>query len=93
VVIPDYFENLFSAPRRMLATQFEQLGDDLRIGLVREVVWFSGKVFEGARSIVYIAFDPFISGFAGDLITLAKLCDGESLFRKISDELNFLIHR
>lgn len=93
VAIVDYLKDLFSAPGRMLTTQFEQLGYDLRIGLVGEVVWFSGKVLEGAWSIINIAFNPFIAGFARDLITLAKLRQRESLFRKISDELNFLVHR
>ena len=86
-------EDLFATPGRMLAAQFQQCDDNLRIGFIREVVGFARKVFEGTGSVFNISFDPFVSSLARNLIPLAEFGDGEALFRKIGDELNFLVHR
>jgi hypothetical protein len=80
VLAMGYLEDLLPAPGRKLAAQFKQLGDDLRIGFVGGVVWFSGKVLESAWSVIHIAFDPFIACLARYLIALAKFREREPLF-------------
>jgi hypothetical protein len=53
----------------------------------------SGLILEGTGSFVHIAIDLFVSGFARNIVALAKFGEGKSLSSKVGDELNFLVHR
>jgi hypothetical protein len=73
-------EDLFTAPRGMLVPYFQEHIHNLGISFVGGMTGFSGKVLEGAWSIFDVTFDPFVSGLAGYLITLAKLSEREYIF-------------
>jgi hypothetical protein len=77
----------------MLSPQIQQQGYDLRIGLDGEMMRGSGELFESPRSVFKVAIDPFVTGLPGNIIPFAEFGGRKSIPSKISDELNFLVHR
>jgi hypothetical protein len=73
------FEDLFGAPKGVLSPKIEQRFGNVRVGLIGEVKRFSGLVFKGSRSVFLAALNPFVSGLAGDIVTIAKLRERKPL--------------
>jgi hypothetical protein len=87
------FDDLFGTPIGVLSSQIKQRFNDVRVSLIGEMMRYPREVFEGAWPVFSIAFNPFVTGLARDIIAITKFGKRKPLLRKISDESNFLVHR
>lgn len=87
------FKKFLSAPGRMPSSELEEGGDNLRIGLIWRMVWFSWQIFERSRPEAQVSFDPFVGRLPRDVVLSGEFGDRIKLTKEIGDELGFLVHR
>jgi hypothetical protein len=87
---PKYF---LATPGGVLTAYLEEHSDNFGMGLIWRDKGSSRKILKGFGSFIRIAFYPFVTGLARNIISFTELGRRKPILQKIGDELDFLVHR